>query len=283
MDKVNYFINHPEELKYELRKRRRGIIFWIIVFIIIFLLYIFVNRKRRSGYFQTLASATQLLSFIIIIIKVHQSKSVSGLSANTMICYCILLFARLTSTIPYNDYTPKNNYSHGFYQSIEIFSLLLCGYILFLIFFKYNETADTRIDSKVPFYYFAIPCFLLAIIFRSTKNDNFICDTNWAFSIYLETFAVFPQIFLFYQKKGKIESFTGHFVSLCGLSRIFSVIYWMNFYERLEAYDLPFELDEYSGYYVLGASILQLIIMADFYYLYFKSLLKGEQMNTSEI
>lgn len=279
----NYILNHPDEIKYELKKHKRDILFWILVIVSILLLYMFVSRKYNYGYFQILASTTQLMAFLIIVIKTHQAKSVSGLSANTIICYCILLFCRLTSTIPYKHYVSRNNYRQGLYQLTEVLSFIICCYILYLLYIKYRETADIEIDKKVPFYYFAIPTYIIAIFLRSSRNRNYFTDINFAFSIYLETFAVFPQIFLFYSKKGKIENFTGHFVSLCGLSRIFALIFWWNFYEEIETYRLPFELDEYSGYYVLGATILQLIIMADFYYLYFKSLYKGEEMNTMNI
>jgi hypothetical protein len=107
------------------------------------------------------------------------------------------------------------------------------------------------------------------------------CDINWAFSMYLEAVAIFPQILLFSKKRGQIESFTSHYVALCGLSRLFSLIFWWDTYEELIADDLLF--GAYVGYFIIGSQILQLIIMADYYYLYFKSILKGQALNTLDI
>lgn len=280
---IYYFIKHPEEIGFSIKKHRRDFFFWILVFIVIFCFYHYVTKKRWNGYFQILASSTQLMAFAIILLKCSRKKTVSGLSANTIISYCLVLICRLTANIPYKKYMARNNYRDGIFQSTEILSLIICLYLLYMLYFKYNETADIELDKKVRFYYFAIPCYIFAIFFRSAITRNAFCDINWAFSNYLETFAVFPQIFLFYTKKSKIENFTGHFVSLCGLSRIFSVIFWWNFYDEIETYRLPYDLDEYSGTCILVASILQLVIMADFYFLYFKSLIKGEEMNTMDI
>ena len=136
-------------------------------------------------------------------------------------------------------------------------------------------------DGKIPFYILVIPSLVLGIIFRSGLNNNLFCDVNWAFSMYLEALAIFPQILLFTIKKGKIESFTSHYVALCGLSRLFSLIFWWDTYEELNSPDLYF--GNYVGYFIIGAQILQLIIMADYYYLYFKSILKGQAINTMDI
>ena len=77
--------------------------------------------------------------------------------------------------------------------------------------------------------------------------------------MYLQTFSILPQIQLFINKKGKIENYTSHYVALCGLSTLFS---------------------QSVGYFILFFQCLQLIIMCDFYYLYFKSLCKGKEIDT---
>ena len=81
--------------------------------------------------------------------------------------------------------------------------MLICCLLIYLIYFKYRETSDVMLDNKIPFYYLVIPCYIMAIIVRSKLNNNFFCDTNWAFSMYLETVAILHQILLFTIKKGK--------------------------------------------------------------------------------
>ena len=280
MEKIKDMSRDPKILVYEMKKRRKDIIFWTSVIIVILLIFVFISSKDFS-FFLVLSSLVQTCAFLIILLKVTNYQSTSGLSANTLICYGILLFARLTSTLFFPGYLPSDSSGSWLYQLSDIISLLICCLLIYLIYFKYRETSDILSDGKLPFYFLVIPSYILAIMFRSSLNNNAFCDINWAFSMYLETFAIFPQILLFTIKKGQIESFTSHYVALCGLSRLFSLIFWFDTYEELVTYDLYF--GKYVGYFIIGSQILQLIIMADYYYLYFKSILKGQAINTMDI
>jgi hypothetical protein len=280
MEKIKDMSRDPKILVYEMKKRRKDIIFWTSVIIVILLIFVFISSKDFS-FFLVLSSIVQTCAFLIILLKVTNYQSTSGLSANTLICYGILLFARLTSTLFFPGYLPSDSSGSWLYQLSDIISLLICILLVYLIYFKYRETSDIMSDGKIPFYFLVIPSYILAIMFRSSLNNNAFCDINWAFSMYLETFAIFPQILLFTIKKGQIESFTSHYVALCGLSRLFSLIFWFDTYEELVTYDLYF--GKYVGYFIIGSQILQLIIMADYYYLYFKSILKGQAINTMDI
>ena len=280
MDKIKEMSRDPRLLMFEIKKRRKDIIFWSTIILVILLIYIFISSKDFS-FFLVLSSLIQTCAFIVILVKVTNYQTCSGLSANTLICYAILLFARLTSTLFYPGYLPSDDSGSWLYQLSDIASLLICCLLLYLIYFKYRETSDLLQDGKIPFYFLVIPCYVLALIFKSSLNNNVFCDINWAFSMYLEALAIFPQILLFSNKKGQIESFTSHYVALCGLSRLFSLIFWWDTYEELVTEDLYF--GKSIGYFIIGSQILQLIIMADYYYLYFKSILKGQAMNTMDI
>ena len=280
MEKIKDMSRDPKILMFELKKRKKDLIFWSTIIIVILLIFIFVSSKDFS-FFLVLSSLVQTCAFTIILVKVTNYQTCSGLSANTLICYAILLFARLTSTLFYPGYLPSDSSGSWLYQLSDISSLLICCLLIYLIYYKYRETADILLDGKIPFYFLVIPCYIFSILFRSALNDNVFCDINWAFSMYLEALAIFPQILLFTFKKGQIETFTSHYVALCGLSRLFSLIFWWDTYEELVTDQVFF--GKYIGYFIIGAQILQLIIMADYYYLYFKSILKGQAINTMDI
>ena len=280
MEKLKDMSKDPKILMFELKKRRKDLIFWGSVIVAILFIFIFISSKDFS-FFLVLSSIVQICAFVIILTKVTNYQNCSGFSPNTLICYCILLFARLTSTLFYPGYLPSDSSGSWLYQLTDILSLFICGLLIYLIYFKHNETADIMLDNSIPFYYLVIPTYILAIIIRSNLNDNVFCDINWAFSMYLEAVAIFPQILLFSKKRGQIESFTSHYVALCGLSRLFSLIFWWDTYEELVNDNLYF--GSLVGYFIIGSQILQLIIMADYYYLYFKSILKGQELNTMDI
>ena len=280
MEKLKDMTRDPRILWFELKKRRKDIIFWFSIIITILFIYIFMSSKDFS-FFLVLSSLVQTCAFVIILLKVTDRQNTSGLSVNTLICYCILLFARLTSTLIYPGYLPNDSTGSWLYQLSDTLSMLICCLLIYLIYFKYKETSDLMLDNKIPFYYLVIPSYILGSIVKSNLNNNFFCDTNWAFSMYLETVAIFPQILLFSIKKGQIEKFTSHYVALCGLSRLFSLIFWWDTYDELKVTDSVF--GNYAGYFIIGAQILQLLIMADYYYLYFKSILKGNEINIMDI
>ena len=280
MEKLKEMTRDTRILYFELKKRRKDIIFWFSIIITILFIYIFMSSKDFSFFF-LFSSLVQTCAFVIILLKVTDRQNTGGLSANTLICYCILLFARLTSTLIYPGYLPNDSTGSWLYQLSDTISMLICCLLIYLIYFKYKETSDLMLDNRIPFYYLVIPSYILGSIVKSNLNNNFFCDTNWAFSMYLETVAIFPQILLFSIKKGQIEKFTSHYVALCGLSRLFSLIFWWDTYEELKVIDSTF--GNYAGYFIIGAQILQLLIMADYYYLYFKSILKGNEINIMDI
>lgn len=280
MDKIKNYIPDSDDLKYQMKKKRKDILFWVGGGLFSLLIFLFISSKDYS-FLLVLSSLTQCLAFLIVVIKVINTCNSSGLSINTLICYMILLLFRLTSTLFFTGYLPSDKTGDWFYQLTELTSV---GLIILLIYFiqkKYKETSDTMLDT-VKFYYLAIPAYGLAMIVHTSLNNFFFTDVNWTFSMYLEAIAIFPQLKLFTSKKGQIEPYTSHYVALCGLSRLLSLLFWFDTYKELNyesssAFSL---FSKYAGYFIIFSQILQLVILADYYYLYFKSLMKGEKINT---
>ena len=279
---MEYLNKH--NIRYYILKKKRDIIFWLIGIFLILLIFLVISSKDFS-FLLTLSSIIQCLSFIIIIIKVKFFQNTSGLSINTFYCYSILLISRLMSTCFFDGYLPSDSSGDWFYQFVDFSSFIFSIYIIYLITFCYKETSDIKNDN-INLKYLIFPSFILAIFFHNNFNQFLICDISWTFSMYLETVVIYPQLYLFIKKGGQIESYTSHYVALCGLSRLFSLIFWWcTFPELNEGIKVRSEgfFNNYMGYAIIFSQILQLIIMIDYYYLYFKSLIKGIQMNTFDI
>ena len=91
-------ISNKQKLMYELRKRRKDVFFWAISLTIVLILLIFICTKENSLYF-VLSSMAQTLSFIIIILRVTQYQSCSGISINYLICFIIMISCRLITNV----------------------------------------------------------------------------------------------------------------------------------------------------------------------------------------
>jgi hypothetical protein len=57
-------------------------------------------------------------------------------------------------------------------------------------------------------------CGVLAVLFHSNLCEDYIGDTAWAFSEYLESLAMFPLIYVMNKQKGRsVDPLTSHFVA----------------------------------------------------------------------
>ena len=87
-----------------------------------------------------------------------------------------------------------------------------------------------------------------------------------------------PQIYMFQKQAadlgGIVEALIGHTVFALGFSRVFELIFWLGSFRELAdtaGSRLP-------GYIVLISQLGHLVVMADFFYYYFKSLSQGLPM-----
>ena len=274
-------IPNKQKIIYEMRKRKNDLIFWAVSLSIVLMFLIFICDKENSLYF-VLSSMAQTLSLVIIMLRVTQYQSCSGISINYLICFIIVLITRLITNI-FSSYDIQIGLINSIFLYIsQILSLLICLYLLYLIFFEYPETSDKMIDNKMPFYYLIIPTFIVAILFKPYIFRNWFFDLMFIYSIILESVAIYPQIILFSTKKGEIETYTSNFIAFQGLSTVFVLIFWFKNYLSLEDND-SLLLGRFSGYVVIFSEILQLIIIGYYFYLYFKSIMKRSKRKKFDI
>lgn len=273
MEKINDYFSNPASFWYDVRKHKKDIIFYSFGLLFVLLIFIFISSKTYS-FIMVLASTVQMLGFLMLINKITSNKSCSGLSLNTIISYAIVLFSRLTATVIGKTYLPEDSSGDWFYQLTEFISFMACVVLIYLITYVYRDTRDTQND-KIQFYVLMLLASPFALLFKPSLIKNSLLDFNWAFSMYLETIAIFPQINMFQSRGGKIDSFTGHYVAICGLSRLLSLIFWFDTYPELAEENSFFSRQAGRG--IILTQILQLVLMCDYYYLYFKSIFKGEK------
>ena len=94
-----------------MRKRKNDLIFWAVSLSIVLMFLIFICDKENSLYF-VLSSMAQTLSFIIMILRVTEYQSCSGISINYLICFIIVLITRLITNI-FSSYDIQITSSNG--------------------------------------------------------------------------------------------------------------------------------------------------------------------------
>jgi ER lumen protein retaining receptor len=94
------------------------------------------------------------------------------------------------------------------------------------------------------------------------SNVHVMLQVLWTFSIYLESVAILPQLFLV-SKTGEAESITSHYLFALGSYRALYLLNWIYRYYFENHYDLI----------AIVAGVVQTVLYCDFFYLY---ITKGE-------
>jgi ER lumen protein retaining receptor len=111
-----------------------------------------------------------------------------------------------------------------FYAFImKILFIIITAYTMHLMIFRkpYRLSYDKDADS-FPHYYIYLAALLMAVIIHKSFNP---VDFLWSFSIWLEAFAILPQL-LMINKLRDIENITAHYILFLGLYRLFYIIHW---------------------------------------------------------
>jgi ER lumen protein retaining receptor len=128
------------------------------------------------------------------------------------------------------------------------------GYTLYVMLNDYKPTHDPNLDTfKVN--YLLGGSAILAILFPIRYTFT---EILWAFSIWLESVAILPQLFML-QRTGEAETITTHYLFALGLYRALYIPNWIYRYFA-------------EGWFeprALLAGIIQTILYSDFFWVYY--------------
>ena len=206
--------------------------------------------------FRWIGDMSHLLSFLVLIFKMHASRSCAGISLKTQELYALVFITRYLDLF-WNFYSMYNSIMKILFISLSLI-------IVWTIRYKDPQCRTYSADADAfPTPYLIIPCLLLGL----TVNQDHTEPTEWlwAFSIYLEAVAIIPQLFVL-QKMGECESLTSHYVFLLGMYRFFYLLNWVWRY---------FHEYHYSQIIVWTCGVVQTALYCDFFYNYFMAKRRG--------
>lgn len=204
--------------------------------------------------FRLFGDLSHLASIFILLHKIQTSRSCRGISFKTQAIYVLVFVAR------YPDLLFRYL---SFYNSVmKLFFIASSCYILYLMRYRYRPTHDPSIDTFRVEYLLG-PCFILGCVF----NYQFVpMEILWSFSIFLESVAILPQLFLL-QRTGEAETITTHYLAALGVYRALYIPNWIYRYYTEGVVD-PI---------AVTAGILQTGLYVDFFYVYFTKVLQGQK------
>ncbi|MCJ1342962.1 endoplasmic reticulum retention protein [Peltigera leucophlebia] len=137
-------------------------------------------------------------------------------------------------------------------------------YTVYLMLNDYKPTHDPNIDTfKVEYLLGA--SFVLAVLF---PREYKVAEILWTFSIWLESVAILPQLFML-QRTGEAETVTTHYLFALGTYRALYIPNWLFRYFTEGKFELI----------ACIAGTIQTILYSDFFWIYYTKVLQGKKFN----
>eukprot|EP00746_Dinoflagellata_sp_MGD_P005963 gnl/MRDRNA2_/MRDRNA2_111572_c0_seq1.p1 gnl/MRDRNA2_/MRDRNA2_111572_c0~~gnl/MRDRNA2_/MRDRNA2_111572_c0_seq1.p1 ORF type:complete len:219 (+),score=20.20 gnl/MRDRNA2_/MRDRNA2_111572_c0_seq1:75-731(+) len=208
--------------------------------------------------FRLCGDMLHLMSIVMLLFKLTRSKSCVGVSCRMQEMYAIVFLSR---------------YLDLFWSFISIYNtvmkitfITLTCYLVWLMRVKapVSQTYDRSIDSFQYEKYLLAPCFLLALF---STEEYAITEILWTSSIWLESVAIVPQLFIL-QQAGEVENLTSNFVGTMGAYRAFYILNWVYRYF----------VEDYVNWVGWIGGLVQTALYCDFFYYYAQSKWYGKKL-----
>jgi len=204
--------------------------------------------------FRMIGDLSHLASIFILLHRIETTRSVRGLSFKTQATYVAVFLTRYLDL--FWSWVSLYNFI------MKIFFIVSSIYVLFLMRTKFRPTHDPSIDT-FRIEYLLGPCAVLALIF----NYKFtLSEVLWSFSIFLESVAILPQLFML-QRTGEADTIDTHYLAALGAYRALYIPNWIYRYVKDGDFD-PI---------AVTAGIVQTGLYLDFFYVYFTKVLQGQK------
>jgi hypothetical protein len=232
-----------------------------------------VHHLYANGQFSsilTLSAIFQCLAFSLLAMQVLSTGKVSGISAETLKLDAFALGCRLSSTTWLHGYLPLDATGDYLYQCFDILSLVMVLWLLYRVLAVQHQTYNVD-DDNLHARPFAVVCLVLAAFLHGNLDERPIFDTLWLCGLFGSAISVVPQLWVMTHSGKSVPALTGHFVAVMAVARIVSGTYMYVVFEEIECYPWVGKFN-HTGYSILAAHAVHLILLGDFAYYYFKNL-----------
>ncbi|PAA73839.1 hypothetical protein BOX15_Mlig007604g1, partial [Macrostomum lignano] len=206
--------------------------------------------------FRLLGDMSHLAGIVLLLHKIWTSRSVSGISGKSQVCFCLVFLTRYLDMFT-SFVSLYNTLMKMFFISSSIATV-------FMMYGRFKSSYDSNHDT-FELKFLIAPAALLALV---ANHEFSFLEVLWTFSIYLESVAILPQLFLI-TKTGEAETITSHYLFALGAYRGLYVFNWIYRYFA----------EGYLDLIVVLSGCLQTCLYADFFYLYVTKVLSGRKIS----
>ncbi|XP_046584831.1 ER lumen protein-retaining receptor 2 isoform X1 [Haliotis rubra] len=195
--------------------------------------------------FRLCGDMSHLLAIILLLLKMWKTRSCAGISGKSQILFALVFTSRYLDLF--------TSFISIYNTAMKIFFLSSSFFTVYLMFMKFRATYDSNHDT-FRMEFLVVPVGGLAFL---VNHEFSPLEILWTFSIYLESVAILPQLFMV-SKTGEAETITSHYLFALGSYRALYIFNWLYRYYFEGFFDLI----------AVVAGCVQTILYCDFFYLY---------------
>lgn len=208
--------------------------------------------------FRILGDFSHLASIGILIHTVTTTIAIDGISLKTQVLYALVFLTRYMDLLSFHWVSLYNTLMKLFFIGSSIYIV-----VLIQSFQKKNPIAykEMIMNDTFKIQFLLIGALIMSLI---CHHKFTLLELLWSFSVWLESVAILPQLFML-SKIGKAPSLTVHYIFSLGIYRFLYIFNWIWRYYSEEKWD----------YIAIMAGILQTLLYSDFFYIYYKKVIKS--------
>ncbi|CCH61806.1 hypothetical protein TBLA_0F02670 [Henningerozyma blattae CBS 6284] len=209
--------------------------------------------------FRILGDLSHLGSILILIYTIRSTNTIEGISFKTQVLYSLVFLTRYLDLAMFKFISFYNTIMKVFFIASSIYIVILLQKSKKTNPISYKEMLLT---DSFKIQYLLLGSCGMAFFFHHSFTPIALL---WSFSIWLESVAILPQLFML-TKSGKAKSITTHYIFALGLYRALYIPNWIWRYMSESRFDKL----------AISAGIIQTLIYSDFFYIYYKKVIKGK-------
>lgn len=221
--------------------------------------------------FRFIGDFLHLLSIYILLKKVRQTKSVSGLSLKTHLLYLMVFCTRYLDLFYFQLGGALRLYNF----IMKILYISTHVFLVYIIRVKYFYSYDI-INDSFNILNIILPTAILSFFLKINTSGivDYFVEYAYTLSVLLEACAILPQL-LFLQESGEAESMTSQYILYLGMYRFCYVLNWI----------IKYFTSGTINHLLLASGIIQTLLYSDFFVIYWRYCIKkgDEKIPSSSI
>lgn len=211
----------------------------------------------------------ETLGLLMLQHKIACKGNVKGISGMSIGTYAIVYTLRQFLLVPSFTWYELDSWT---VEVLQLPSIVIVFDVLRSVFVTHKKSYDEELDV-VSMKCLVPGCVIAAVLVCPRLAPGLLYSICWSIYIYLDVFALMPQVVMMARGGGKVEAPIAHFVAATAVRWMVDLWFWTyNFDLGPQGYYNGWNL---SGWIIIVLHVLSLLLIADFMYYYLKARCNG--------